>query len=569
MLNKRTTMKKMKRDLLKLNKQQFDVLIVGGGIHGATTAFETARSGLKTALIEKEDFSHATSANSLKIIHGGFRYLQHLNFKRMRESIVSRREMMRIAPNLVKKLPCIMPTYSHGLKGKEIFGCALFIYNLISWDRNYHIEPENQLPLSRVLSKEKCSTIFQNIHQKGFNGAAQWYDAIAINTERLTLNYIRKAVQYGACVANYVKSVEAIIHDSRIVGVKAKDYFSGEEFDIYAKTTVNAMGPWVERNLLSADIRNIKKREWAKAINIIVKKEIFPGIAVGLEGNPEYMDQDALLKRQHRLYFFVPWRGYTMIGTNYKKADCNPDEFLVTADDIREMVDEVNKIYPAAELLYNDVTFFHGGMLPMKEGASNTANSIQLDKTSRIVDYEKKDGIKSLLSIFGVKYTTAPIIAKKVLGLISKNIKPSLEVNIDQPIYNSFDDADSIHRDLRESNFKVDETILKHIIENYGDCCGEILKYIYEEPRLADLVSLKPLITAAEIIFAVREEMALKLSDIVFRRTAIATAECPSHKTLGNIVEIMGKEFDWDEKRKQKEIEEVMGRFSLINELHS
>ena len=111
-----------------------------------------------------------------------------------------------------------------------------------------------------------------------------------------------------------------------------------------------------------------------------------------------------------------------MIGTNYKKANCNPDEFLVTADDIREMVNEVNKIYPAAELSDEDVTFFHGGMLPMQDGASKSADSIQLDKTSRILDHEKNDGIKSLLSIIGVKYTTAPQTAKKVLRFISKRV---------------------------------------------------------------------------------------------------------------------------------------------------
>jgi len=559
----------MKRDLFKLANQQFDVLIVGGGIHGATTAFETSRAGFKTALIEKEDFSHATSANSLKIIHGGFRYLQHLNFKRMRESIVSRREMIHMAPHLVKKLSCIIPTYGHGLKGKEILGCALYINDLISWDRNYLLNPDNKIPSSKLLTKEECLKVIPNIHQKGFNGAAQWYDAIAVNTERLTLKYISKAVQYGACVANYVKSMDSIIHDSRIIGVKAKDYISDKVFDIYSKTTVNATGPWIEKNLNLPDIRNIRKKEWVKAINIIVNKEMFPEIAVGLEGKAEYRDQDAYLKRRHRLYFFVPWRGYTMIGTNYKNANCNPDDFLVTAQDIREMVDEVNKIYPPAELSYDDVTFFHGGMLPMKDGASNTENNIQLHKTSKIIDHEKKDGIKSLISVIGVKYTTAPQTAKKVLGFISKRIEPSVKVKNIQPTNNSLEDVDLMHRSPQTSNSKIDETVLKHLIENHGNNYEEILKYINENPELASWVSLNPSVMAAEIIFAIREEMALKLSDVAFRRTAMATAECPSHEILDYVADIMGKECGWDEKRKQSEIEEVMKRFSLINELHS
>ena len=568
-MNNVSSEKNMKRNLFELTEQQFDVLIVGGGIYGATTAFETSRAGFKTALIEKVDFSHATSANSLKIIHGGLRYLQHLNFKRMRESITSRREMMRTAPHLVKKMPCIMPTYGHGLKGKEIVRCALFINDLIGWDRNNRIDPENHLPSSRVLTKEECLTVFQDINQRGFNGAAQWYDAIAIDTERLTLTYVRNAIQYGACVANYVESIDAIIQNGRMVGVKAKDYFSNEEFDIYAKTVVNATGPWTENNLIPTDIRNMRKRKWAKAINIIVKKEIFPGIAVGLEGEAEYRDQDALLKRRHRLYFFVPWRGYTMIGTNYKKANCNPEEFKVTAEDIREMVDEVNKIYPAAELSDEDVTFFHGGMLPMQDGASNPADSIQLDKTSRIIDHEKNDGIKALLSIIGVKYTTAPQTAKKVLGFISKHVKPSFKPNNIQPTNNPLDNVDSILGSLQTSRSKLDETVLKHLLKNHGNRYGEILKYIYDDPKLANWVSLDPPVTAAEIIFAIREEMALKLSDVAFRRTAMATAERPSHEVLECAADIMAKEFGWDEKYKQKEMEEVIHHFNLIDELHS
>jgi len=559
----------MKRNLSKLTDQQFDVLIVGGGIYGATTAFETARAGFKTALIERVDFSHATSANSLKIIHGGLRYLQHLNFKRMRESIASRRAMMRTAPHLVKKMPCIMPTYGHGLKGKEIIGCALFINDLISWDRNHRIEPENHLPSSRLLSKEECLTVFQYIHQGGFNGAAKWYDALAVNTERLTLTYIKNANQYGACVANYVESIDAIIQNGRIVGVKAKDYFSNEEFDIYAKIVVNATGPWTEGNLIPTDIRNMRKRKWAKAINIIVKKEIFSGIAVGLEGEAEYRDQDALLKRRHRLYFFVPWRGYTMIGTNYKNANCNPDEFQVTAEDIREMVEDVNKIYPAADLSDEDVTFFHGGMLPMQDGTSNPADSIQLDKTSRIIDHEKNDGIKALLSIIGVKYTTAPQTAKKVLGFISRHVRPSFKKNNIRPMNNPLDNVDSIHESLQTSKSKLDETGFKHLLENYGNRCGEILEYIHDDPKLANWVSLAPPVMAAEIIFAIREEMALKLSDVAFRRTALATAECPSREALESAAGIMAKEFGWDENLKQKEMEEVIHRFNLIDELHS
>jgi len=183
----------MKRDLDNIASQNFDVLIIGGGIHGAAIARETALAGLKTVLIEKKDFSHATSSNSLKIIHGGLRYLQDLNIKRMRESVnikrmresvKSRKEMMRVAPHLVKPLGCVMPLYGWGIKGKEVMRTALFLNDMISYDRNHSLDACQHLLPGKILSKEQCLRYVPGLDQQGLRGACLWYDALAINTER-------------------------------------------------------------------------------------------------------------------------------------------------------------------------------------------------------------------------------------------------------------------------------------------------------------------------------------------------------------------------------------------------
>jgi len=396
----------MKRDLDNIASQNFDVLIIGGGIHGAAIAREAALAGLKTALIEKKDFSHATSGNSLKIIHGGLRYLQHLDVRRMRESVKSRKEMMLVAPHLVKPLGCIMPLYGWGIKGKEVMRTALFLNDMISHDRNHSLDACQHLPPGKILSREQCLRYVPGLDQQDLRGACLWYDALAINTERLVMSFIHEFVDNGVCIANYMRAIDFILHNGYITGVKAQDTITGEQCEIKAKVVVNAAGPWLEKNLRLSAIRYKNKQNYAKAVNIIVKKLLFNDHAVALEG------------KEKRFYFFVPWRGHTMIGTSYKPYHGDPDSFGIEIDDIKELVDKANTLYPPANLTMEDVTFFHAGILPVKECSGKNGFGIQLEKSSQVVDHGQKNGIERLISVKSVKYTTAPQTAKKVTKLI-------------------------------------------------------------------------------------------------------------------------------------------------------
>ena len=167
---------------------------------------------------ECRDFSSSTSSNSLKILHGGLRYLQHLDFKRMRESIASRKEMMKIASDLVRPLRCIMPLYKNSfLKSKPVLLSALFLNDLISFDRNKGLKSSLRLPRGRILSKEQCAELLTGVNQESLTGGALWHDVLAVNTERLVLNFLLEADSYQACMANYVKATGFIKKNNRIV----------------------------------------------------------------------------------------------------------------------------------------------------------------------------------------------------------------------------------------------------------------------------------------------------------------------------------------------------------------
>jgi len=549
----------MKRDLNRLADQHFDVLIIGGGIHGGAIALEMARIGLKTALIEQKDFSHATSANSLKIIHGGLRYLQHLDFKRMRESIRSRREMMRIAPHLAKSLGCIVPTYGHGLKSKETMRAALFLNDLISWDRNHGLNADQHIPTGRVLLKEECLQLIPGLKENCPQGAALWYDALAHSTERLALSFILEATEYDACVANYIQATELIIRRDTVIGARAKNSMTNEAFDIQANTVVNAAGPWFEMVLGPAIMENMIPQEWSKAVNIIVKKKLFGEYAIGLEGTESYIDKEAMLKRGRRFFFFVPWRGYTMIGTTYKPHRAHSNRCKIEVEDVEELINEANSIYPSARLSFDDVTFFHAGIVPMAPSSNNNGSDVQLEKHSLVIDHERLHGLKGIISLRGVKYTTAPEVAKKVRNLIirRKNLSIQKQAVDRQSTYTGdIPSEDNFCNNIIEPNGEFD--IVQHLKSKYGRYYSKILQGDQGSKKLTSLISRHPPLTEAEVIHAIRGEMALKLSDIVFRRTELGTAECPSLQILQRVAEVAAKELGWDENQKSQEVREVL-----------
>ncbi|MFZ1747563.1 MAG: FAD-dependent oxidoreductase, partial [Nitrospirales bacterium] len=237
----------MTRNLPRLANARYDVAVVGGGIYGACVAWDASLRGLSVVLLEQGDIGSGTSANSLKIIHGGFRYLQHGDFTRMRESIQEQMALMRIAPHLVHPLPVLIPTYGHGLRGKEVFACALAINDLIGFDRNRLDDPQKHIPRGRILSRSRVLELLPNIPDAHLTGGGVFHDGMVYNSERLLLSFLHSAESMGAEVANYVKVVGYLKTNDQVRGLEAEDRLSGERFQVEANVVVNACGPWLDQ----------------------------------------------------------------------------------------------------------------------------------------------------------------------------------------------------------------------------------------------------------------------------------------------------------------------------------
>ena len=552
----------MRRDFNQLISELYDVLIIGGGIQGATLSYELARSGIKTALIEKNDFCHATSSNSLKIIHGGIRYLQHLDIKRMRESIRARRDYLHFAPDLVKPLPCLMPTTGYGMKGRPMVAIGLWANDLIGYDRNRGLPPSISIPNSRLIPKSDLHRLFPDLNEKDSNGAACWYDGLVLDTERLALEFIKAAVDQGASVANYMQAESLLTDGHRIGGVKVKDDISGEKGEIRSKMAVNAAGPWIENLLTTSNIQQSSQIRWAKGINIVFKKPMSRTHAIGLEGNRPYKDTDALINRRGgRLFFLVPWRGYTMAGTAYTPHFGNPDEFKVGAEEILELVSDINAICPRLDLSLSDLTNYHAGLVPVQHGDTTGSSDIQLEKHSQVIDHERTDRIKGLMTIKSVKYTTAGQIAKQVKKKIAQNRLFS-QRSFEKKSIEKFDTGLS-----RESSDMCVEGSRSEVAGSTEASIGERtdlrnLSGVENESEKASYQ--KQTLSTNQIRFYIREEMAFHLSDIVFRRSGLGSAECPELKTLQDIATVMAHELSWSLVNQKNEVQQVIDHYAPI-----
>lgn len=536
-------MNQTRRDLSTLTAQPYDVIVVGAGIYGSVVALRLAEAGLRTLVIDQGDFCSATSANSLKILHGGLRYLQHLNIKRMRETIASRRHLMQFSPHLVQPLACMIPTAGHGFRSRPIMRVASLLNNLISADRNRELPPSIHLPGGGTVEREKLLDQIPGCPEQDPSGGVVWHDGLAVNSERLALEHLLMARDLGASLCNYLRADRVTVADNRVVGVEVTDLACGGSDQVRAPWVINAAGPWFDDLLARSGIAAPPTR-WAKAVNVVVRKPLNQRFAVGIEGQAGYQDQDAVVKRGKRFFFFVPWQGGTMIGTTYHAWTGAKDALRCDRVDIEEILSEVNAIYPAWGLRTEDVTFFHVGLLPMADGCDEAADTVQLAKHSLLVDHAAAGGPAGLVSLRSIKYTTAPAEADKVVRLIAGGNANGNQMPPAKPV--------------GWLAATPEQAALQPMLEQrYGRWAGQVLRHLGGNDPAAWWLHRQPDLLVAEIRYFLAEEMAQTLADVVFRRTNLGAFSRPSTALLARIAEVMAAELDWDQERQAREIAQV------------
>lgn len=558
----------MERNLEYLTEKAFDVLIVGGGIIGACAAWDAILRGLSVVLIDKGDFGAATSANSLKIIHGGLRYLQKGNLLRIRESICERSALMRIAPHLIYPMPFIIPTYAEGRQKREILHLAIRVNNLLGNCLNRSNLYQANIPRGQIVSRTECLRIFPGFVKKGLTGGAIWYDCQVYNSERLTLSFLLSACKRGAVVANYVEASELLTNGNAVYGVRARDALTGDVLDVRGRVIVNAAGPWVYEILRRLEDREqplVRKQPMALGINLVTHRHLgTSGVCVKMK-TAKSKDQ---IGGSSRFLFLVPWREYTLIGTSYRLFQGHPDKWNIQEEDLQHLIDECNRAIPDLGLSLDDVFFYHAGLLPLKN-TKHVHRTHQLATRHLIMDHASQNGVAGLVSAIGVKYTTARALAEKAIDLVFKKLgvnNPPRSMSAYVPIYGGDLDASCAGLNGQSSPIPNDfpAVAATRLEKVYGSSASAVTAHERKDSRWADPLTQNSPVLRCEVLTAIRNEMAVKLADVVFRRTDMGSAGCPPRADLELVAQIMAEELGWDPRRQTKEIDEVLTKMQPL-----
>jgi glycerol-3-phosphate dehydrogenase len=487
----------MKRDLERLSNEPFDLLVIGGGITGACVARDAALRGLSVALVEKNDFACATSAHNSKLIHGGLRYLRNLELGLVRESLRERRIWQRVAPHLVHPLPFLIPLYGAGWKARAQLAAGLTLYDVLSFDRRWLPDPAQRLPGHRWLDRTRALELEPSLDGPAFEGAFEYYDAQMSSPERLALEIVKDAAANGAAVANHLTAEGLLLRDGRVEGATVSNRFGGERFDVRASTALIAAGPWADLFLAQALGKPASHRLMRSKGIHLLVPAMTGGRALTVAADGGH-------------FFVLPWRGLSLLGTTDAVYTGSPDNVGVTESDIAQFLAFINKHLPSPPLKRDDVRHFYAGLRPLVDDGSG--DTYDASRRAELIDHGREDGAAGLFSAIGGKWTTSRDLAEKTVDVIAARLKKSARA------------------------------------------CTTSTALL--PPPLAELSE-----PDARIGFAIREEMALTLEDVVMRRSGIGQTGDPGDAALNEMANAMAAELDWSEDRKHSEIEAVKRNF--------
>jgi glycerol-3-phosphate dehydrogenase len=533
------------RDLTRFDGTIYDVLVVGGGIHGLACAYEAASRGLRVALIESHDFGSGASFNHQKTAHGGLRSLAAGQLGRARESIRERRALARIAPWFLRPLPFLVGTYRSVVKNRLALHAAFKLDAWLGRRRNEGLEPELHLPTARLVSKAATLRLFAGIREERLTGGAQWYDYQIVEADRLTFAFAAAADGAGADLANYVEAVEAVRESGRIAGMIVRDRLSDRSFEIKAHLTLNAAGS------RAGDVMRLfgvdRSFPLIKAMNLVTSRRA-SDMAV------------AAPSHDGRMLTLVPWRGRALVGTGQSATLVAPNDLAVTTAEVEAFMAEANTAFPALKLSAADVTLVHRGIVPAATGSSGRPD---LKPAAEIIDHAN-----GAVTVVGVKFTTARAVAERAIGVVARRLQrrlpPSRTAITALPGAAIADHEALAIETARDLRMDVPLPVIRHLIALYAEGAAEIIRLVHERPDLAEPLATNVETIKAEIVYTIRREMAVRLTDVLVRRTELGSSGPPSSEAIETAARIAEAELGWDTSRTRQEIDELV-RFYAIS----
>ncbi|MCF6325016.1 MAG: FAD-dependent oxidoreductase [Gammaproteobacteria bacterium] len=530
----------------------YDIVIVGGGSHGGALAWQASLRGYKVLLLEREDFVCATSSNSMKIIHGGVRYLQRLDIVRLRLSVFERTKLLSIAPHLVFPLKCVIPTYKKLSKNKWVVGAAFRLYDLLSAGRNRGISECKQIPDTRTLSKYELKQAFPGIKDNGFTGGAVWYDATVRSAERLVLSYLFSAQELGANILNYTAVTDILTEAGQVVGVVAIDKFSQKEVRVKCGLVVDATGPWSFFRQYCDQAR--KKWYFTKAVNIIVNRRLVDD-AIGLT-------VPASKNAVSRMLFLAPTENATAIGTWYFHCEGGTVAANdVTQNEITLILQDINSVLSGVVLTLNDVSRVQVGLLPIKSGEAPVGDP-DLISDSEIEMADKYGGPGGLVYIQGTKLTTALSSSIRCLDVINANTKGRFAKAIHSEKLFDWQTTDKYGEFLSGCEVKYKHLWSADTVREIIGCLGTKIKRVAAiaeaNMELQGVVPGGANISLALVAYIIENQRVFTLSDLLLRRLNVGAYSVPAMETVECCADMLARHSGWSQAVRAENIRDLL-----------
>jgi glycerol-3-phosphate dehydrogenase len=526
----------MPRTRTDLSVARYDLLVVGGGIHGLFAAYDAATRGLSVALVDQDDFGSGLSFNHQRTIHGGLRALEHAHLGKARQQIHERRTWARIAPHLVRPLPFLVGTYRFTKRSRWLVRAGFATYDAIGRSRNRGVAPELHLPKARLESAAATKRLFPGIDEKGLSGGAIWYDYQTRHPDRLNWTVAMAAEQAGAVLGNYLQVIGPLKDGGRVAGARVRDLVTTREWDLQASVTLLAAGSGL--SALQTSFGATGAPALVRAINVLLDRPA-RDIAV------------AAPSRSGRMLTAVPWRGYVLVGTYQSRDLVTGPEHAPPDGVIDEFLTDLNSAFPRLQANRADVRMTHHGLTPavMRGGRADL-----MPEPAVLRHPEVGSG---LLSLVGVKFTTARLAAETAVDAVCQALgrsrAGSKTASTLLPHTGIADSEGRLVETQRAFGAPLDRDILEHLTGWYNTEGPAVLRHAAEEGNLDRLAPGTPVL-GGEVSYAAQHSRALRLSDVVFRRTPLGSAGHPGEEALARAADILTRVHGWSDARRLEEL---------------
>ena len=525
--------------LRALGAAELDVLVVGGGVVGCGTALDAVTRGLSTGLVEQRDFASGTSSRSSKLIHGGLRYLEMLDFGLVKEALEERGLLLtRLAPHLVRPVPFLYPL-NHRVWERPYAGAGLALYDAMAMAGKYDVG----VPRHKHLTRRAALRLAPDLRADALVGAIRFNDA-QVDDARHTVTVARTAAGQGAHVASRTKVVGFLREGERVTGATVVDLETGRSFDVRARVVVNAAGVWTNDIQQLVGGRGALKVQASKGIHLVVPRDRIRS------------ETGLIVRTEKSVLFVIPWGRHWIIGTTDTPWDLDKAHPAASRSDIDYLLGHVNAVLKEP-LRHEDVEGVYAGLRPLASGESEPTSRISREHTVVAP-------VPGLVMIAGGKYTTYRVMARDAVDAAVHSLGGAVPASVTDVVRLAGADGFETRTNQRLSLARdsgLHPARIDHLLGRYGGLIDEIIALVADRPDLARPLPGAEDYLRAEVVYAVSHEGARHLDDVLTRRTRISIETFDRGIAAARpAAELMAGELAWDGARLDDEVDHYLRR---------